>query len=62
MARRNRFTFFAVATACLVSAPATALADPVECGTVITADATLDHDLHCSGNGVSIGADNVTLD
>jgi M6 family metalloprotease-like protein len=32
------------------------------CGEVITADTKLNHDLDCSGDGLVIGADNITLD
>lgn len=40
----------------------TAEASHVGCGTVITADTTLDSDIGpCSGNGIIIGADNITL-
>jgi parallel beta-helix repeat protein len=38
-------------------------ADHVGCGQTITADATLDSDLtKCSGPGITIGADDITLD
>jgi parallel beta-helix repeat protein len=50
-----------VAIACLSAAPAQA--SHVQCGDVITQDATLDSDLlNCPGDGVVIGADNITLD
>jgi parallel beta-helix repeat protein len=40
-----------------------ALADHVQCGDVITQDTTLDSDLiDCPGDGLVIGADNITLD
>src|SRR5438132_11034588 len=39
-----------------------ALAANVNCGDVITQSTTLDSDLNCSGTGILIGADNVTLD
>src|SRR5688572_26585245 len=40
-----------------------ALASHVKCGDVLTQDTTLDSDLvDCSGQGIVIGADNVTLD
>jgi parallel beta-helix repeat protein len=32
------------------------------CGTTILANLTLDHDLTCSGNGLIVGADGVTID
>ncbi|MDQ3645286.1 MAG: right-handed parallel beta-helix repeat-containing protein [Actinomycetota bacterium] len=40
----------------------TAAASHVVCGQTITEDTTLDSDLNCSGAGLIIGADNVTLD
>jgi parallel beta-helix repeat protein len=40
-----------------------ALAGPVRCGDMITADTTLDADLlDCPNNGIVIGADDITLD
>jgi hypothetical protein len=39
-----------------------ALADHVQCGDVITQDTTLTADLNCSGDGLMIAADGVTLD
>ena len=40
-----------------------ALANHVQCGDVITQDTTLDSDLvDCPGDGIVIGADNITLD
>ena len=46
--------------------PFPAAADDVECGDVITEDTALTHDLDCSaypdGDGLTIGADGVTLD
>jgi parallel beta-helix repeat protein len=43
--------------------PASAQASHVQCGDVITHDTTLDSDLiDCPGDGVIIGADNITLD
>src|SRR5436309_5420776 len=39
-----------------------ALAAHVQCGDVITADTTLDGDLHCPADGLVIGADDLTLD
>jgi Right handed beta helix region len=47
----------------LALAPASALATHVSCGETITTDTTLDSDLiDCPGNGIVIGADNITLD
>jgi nitrous oxidase accessory protein NosD len=47
----------------LALAPASALATHVSCGDTITTDTTLDSDLiDCPGNGVVIGADNITFD
>jgi parallel beta-helix repeat protein len=37
-------------------------ASHVSCGDTITADTTLDSDLDCEGDGLRIGADDVTLD
>ena len=34
----------------------------VACGATLTEDTVLDNDLSCSGNGLIIGRDNVTLD
>jgi len=49
--------------ALFVLAPAEALATHVSCGETITADTKLDTDLlDCPGNGIVIGADNITLD
>ena len=39
-----------------------ALANHVQCGDVITQDTTLDSDMSCPGDAVSIGAADVTLD
>jgi parallel beta-helix repeat protein len=39
-----------------------ALAATVHCGDTITQDTTLDSDLNCTGDGLIIGADDVTLD
>jgi parallel beta-helix repeat protein len=41
-------------------APTAALA--VECGDVLVEDTVLHHDLECPGDGLVIGADNITLD
>jgi len=56
-----------LATLGLVLAPAPAIATPrvasVTCGSTITRDTTLDHDLvNCRDGGLSIGADHLTLD
>jgi parallel beta-helix repeat protein len=51
------------ATILLALAPANALATHVSCGDTITTDTTLDSDLiDCPGNGIVIGADNITFD
>jgi parallel beta-helix repeat protein len=48
---------------CLAFSPSQASASHVSCGDTITADTTLDGDLvSCPGNGILIGADNITLD
>jgi parallel beta-helix repeat protein len=62
--RKLSITAWAVATVlALVSSPQVALADPVNCGDVITADTTLEADLYCpAGYGLAIGANGVTLD
>ena len=39
-----------------------AFADVISCGQTITQDTKLDTDLICPGDGIKIGADNVTLD
>ena len=54
-------TVLAVAT--LLASGGQALASHVQCGDVITQDTTLDSDLiDCPGDGLVIGADDVTLD
>ena len=50
----------AVAVALGVAGPAWAA--KVSCGDVITEDSKLKKDLNCSGDGLEIDADNVTLD
>jgi parallel beta-helix repeat protein len=51
-----------ILAAALIAAP-TATATHVQCGDVITQDTTLDSDLvDCTGDGIVIGADNITLD
>src|SRR5215217_4952654 len=48
---------------CLALTAGQASASHVSCGDTITADTTLDSDLvDCPGNGIVIGADDVTLD
>jgi len=57
-----------LAFACLVALPASAAAEHVPCGAVLTQDTKLDSDVVCTGTefdpltGVVIGADGVTLD
>lgn len=47
----------------LVSPIAAGADDPLGCGEVVTRDTVLDHDItDCQGDGLVIGADNVTLD
>jgi Right handed beta helix region len=49
--------------AVLLLSPSQALADHVSCGDTITKDTKLDSDLiGCPGNGLVIGADDITLD
>lgn len=67
MATRNsRLALVAVAAlglSALVNAPADARQAPLTCGATITSDTTLQSDLtNCQGNGIIIGADDVTLD
>jgi hypothetical protein len=58
----NLLAALAAATFLALSA-SQALANHVQCGDVITQDTTLDSDLiDCPGDGLVIGADNVTLD
>jgi parallel beta-helix repeat protein len=64
-ARRVAFAV-GVALACLSLAPradASASGEPVRCGDTITRDTKLKNDLrNCPGNGIVIGADDITLD
>jgi large repetitive protein len=64
--RRAAHTVFllAVLAAILAPGPASAgRAHPVRCGDTITRDTRLKNDLvNCPGNGIVIGADNITLD
>jgi large repetitive protein len=53
----------ALTAALFASAPGTASAQALACGQVITQDTTLENDLtDCSGDGIVIGADGITLD
>lgn len=66
-ATRRRRAAAMLATAAAVAVPlaasSTASAQPATCGTVITSDTTLTHDVGpCPGDGLVIGADHVTLD
>jgi parallel beta-helix repeat protein len=48
---------------CLAVGAGPAFASHVSCGDIITSDTTLDSDLtNCPGNGIVIGADDITLD
>jgi parallel beta-helix repeat protein len=60
----TRFTVLGCALALLLALlPSGAIASHVSCGDVITQDTTLDSDLvNCPGDGVVIGASNITLD
>jgi parallel beta-helix repeat protein len=56
-------TLAAALAALLVLSADQALASHVDCGEIITEDTTLDSDLvDCPGDGIRIGADNLTLD
>jgi parallel beta-helix repeat protein len=59
-----RAAIFAVAVAGFTAlGPGPALASTISCGDTITADTTLHADLsNCPGDGLTIGADNITLD
>src|SRR4051794_23608464 len=47
----------------VLAAPASASAATLECGSIVTASTTLRADLvDCPGDGLVIGADNITLD
>ena len=61
---RNSLVILALAIgSCLALSPGEASASHVGCGDTITADTTLDSDLtNCPGNGILIGADDITLD
>ena len=53
----------ALTAALFASAPGPASAQVLACGQVITQDTTLENDLtDCSGDGIVIGADGITLD
>jgi large repetitive protein len=64
--RRAPHTAFLLAVLAAILAPGPASADqahPVRCGDTITRDTRLKNDLvNCPGNGIVIGADNITLD
>lgn len=62
--RSSRVPIFALAAAIwMVAGPGSANAAQVSCGSTITADTTLRSDLsNCPGDGLTIGADNITLD
>jgi nitrous oxidase accessory protein NosD len=53
-------TALAIAASTIAVAPASAT--HVQCGDVITQDTTLDGDLTCAGDGLTVGAPDVTLD
>src|SRR5690349_11685462 len=62
--RRRLRAAAAVAGGLLVlasAAPAAAAAAPVQCGAVLTASTTLRANLTCTGDGLVIGADGITL-
>ncbi|MFD0891016.1 hypothetical protein ACFQ08_41260, partial [Streptosporangium algeriense] len=42
--------------------PAAVAEEEVGCGAVLTSDVTLTRDLDCAGDGLTIGADGVTVD
>ena len=59
----TRLTVLGCALVVLLALPSSAIATHVSCGDVITQDTTLDSDLvNCPGDGVVIGASNITLD
>lgn len=60
----RRFLGLLAALACLavLVSGEQAVAATVHCGEVITHDASLTSDMSCAGNGIVIGASNVTLD
>ena len=64
--RRAPHTAFLLAVLAAILAPGPASADQahrVRCGDTITRDTRLKNDLvNCPGNGIAIGADNITLD
>ena len=60
---REFSVILALAAVCLALTAGQASASHVSCGDTITADTTLDSDLvNCPGNGIVIGADDITLD
>lgn len=52
----------AVLLACLLTCVAPAALASDLCGTTILASLKLDHDLTCSGNGLTVGVDGITID
>jgi parallel beta-helix repeat protein len=64
MTRRSRLAaLIATSAAALALLPATATAQGVTCGQVITQDTRVENDLvNCPGPGLVIGADSITLD
>src|SRR5262245_56131563 len=58
-ATRRRCAF---ALACLVTCVFRTVTASDLCGTTILDDLTLDHDLTCTGNGLSVGADGIRID
>ncbi|MEU6788944.1 right-handed parallel beta-helix repeat-containing protein [Nonomuraea angiospora] len=53
---------FVLSAALAVTGPARASTSTVSCGDVLAADTTLTADLTCTGNALTIGADNIDLD
>ncbi|MFF4417807.1 right-handed parallel beta-helix repeat-containing protein [Streptosporangium sp. NPDC001559] len=52
----------ALTSALAVPSPSAAAEEEVGCGAVLTSDVTLTRDLNCAGDGLTIGADGVTVD
>jgi nitrous oxidase accessory protein NosD len=61
VSRRIASVFIGTAVVLAPAAPAAAAAAPVACGAVLSADTTLHADLTCTGTGLVIGADAITL-
>ena len=61
MAKSRTLTAAAIVLGLLALAPG-AWATHVQCGDTITQDTTLDSDLSCAGDGLTIGASQITLD